>query len=156
MVGARQAGDGHRRFALAVDLHHHIAEARQCRLAVGDVHRSAAIDDGLEAGQGIVVAVLDQALDHGRRGEHRHAAMRAQQLEDFGRLEAARFRGDVESAVGDVRQHVEARAVGHRRRMDDGVAGCDGIDVGKVVEHRRHQVAVVSVTPLGRPVVPLV
>jgi hypothetical protein len=77
MVGARQAGDGHRRFALAVDLHQHIAEARQCRLTVGDVHRSAAIDDGLQAGQGIVVAVLDQALDHGRRGEHRHAAMRA-------------------------------------------------------------------------------
>jgi hypothetical protein len=95
-------------------------------------------------GKGAVVAVLDQALDHGRRGEHRHAAMRAQQLEDFGRLEAARFRRDIESAVGDVRQHVEARAVRHRRGMDDGVARCDGIDIGKVVEHRCHQVALWS------------
>jgi hypothetical protein len=107
-------------------------------------------------GQGAAVAVLDQALDHGRRGEHRHAAMRAQQLEDFRRLEAARFRRHVETAVGDVRQHVEARAVRHRRGVDDGVAGRDGIDVGEVVEDRRHQVALVSVTPLGRPVVPLV
>jgi hypothetical protein len=149
MVGARQAGNGHRRFALAIDLHQHVAEARQCRPAVGDIHRPTAIDDGLQARQGAAVAVLDQALDHGRRGEHRYAAMRAQQLEDFRRLEAARFRRHVEPAVGDVGQHVEARAVRHRRGMDDGVAGRDGIDIGEIIEDRRHQVALGQRHALG-------
>ena len=33
--------------------------------------------------------MIDQALDHGRRGEHRHAAMCLQQRIDLGRVEAA-------------------------------------------------------------------
>ena len=39
-----------------------------------------------------------------------------------------------------MRQHVEARAVRHRRGVDDGVARRDRVDVGKIVEDRRHHV----------------
>ena len=95
--------------------------------------------------------MLDQALDHGRRGEHRDAAMDLQQLEDFRRIEAARGGHHVEPGAGNVGQDVEAGAVGHRRRVDDGIAGFDAVQVGQVVEDRRHHVALGQRHALGAP-----
>ena len=45
-----QRGDAHRALALAVDLGEPMAEHGMRAVEIGEVHRPAAIDDGLEAG----------------------------------------------------------------------------------------------------------
>ena len=75
---------------------------------------------------------VDQALDHGRRREHRDARPGVEQREDLLRLEAAAFRHHLHAEPRDMRHDVEAGAVAHRRGVQDGVARRDRIDLGGI------------------------
>ncbi len=73
--------------------------------------------------------------------------------EDLGRLEPAALRDDLQRARSDVRRAVDAGPVRHRRGVDDRFPEPDGIDVGKVAERHREQVAVRehhALRPAGR------
>ena len=152
-VLAAERGDRHRALALAVDLDEALAHHRERVLDVGEIHRPAAVDDGLEpVERGVRRArVVDEALDHGRRGEHRDAGMDARKLEDLGGVEPAARRDHLLRAAQDVRQRVEPRAVRHRRGVDDAVVRADPVDVGEVAERHREQVAVRDHHALGPP-----
>ena len=77
--------------------------------------------------------------------------------EQLGRIDAARSRHHVARPGHQVRDRVDAAAVRHRCRIDDGI-------VGARPDRRRRsrsspiviRLRCVSITPLGRPVVPLV
>ena len=132
----RQSGDGHRAFALAVDLRETRAEAVDGGARIGDIHRRAAPDDGFDA-VGIALRVaFNEPLDHGRRGEHRGAWPRIDQLHHLVGFEAARFRHDVDAEPRHVRHHVKAGAVAHRCGMQERAAGRDGIDLARISEAR--------------------
>ena len=130
-VGDQRAvhrGDRHRRLALAVDLREARAERRERLLAVGDVHRPAAVDDALQAieralrrSRGaatrrftIVGAAKKQARSHAPSSATISAG-----------VEAARLGHDVDRAARDVRQQIETRAVRQRRGMQERVARRD-------------------------------
>ena len=85
--------------------------------------------------------MLGQALDHGRRAEQRYPAIPGKQLEDLGRIEAAARRDDLAGGFGRVRQDIAPRAVGHRRGVQNGVAGRDLVDVREVRQRHRQQIA---------------
>ena len=132
----RQGRDGHRRLALAVDLRQPRAETVERGERVLDIHRRAAPDQSTDVVGVRLGRAFDQPLDHGRRGEHRHALVRAKQREDLLRLEAAGFRHHLHAEPRHMRHDVEAGAVAHRRRMQDGVARRHRIDLGHVGEAR--------------------
>jgi hypothetical protein len=148
MCAARQGGGHHRCLALAVDLHEARPHHPQRAPDVGQVHRRAAVDDGLEGGGGVFRAqagrlgMVDQALDDGRRREGRQRAERLAEREELGRVDAAGGRHHVPCAGHQVRDGVEAAAVRHRRRVDDGIVGADRVDVDEIGQPHRHQVAV--------------
>ena len=145
-------GDGHRRLALAIDLRKLVAKALHRALGILDIHRPAAVDDGLDIVAVGVTACVDQALDHGRRGEHGQAAQAflcAQQGKDFVRVETAGLWHGVERGAGDVRQYVQPGAMRHRRGVQNRVRGGDLVDVGKIIECHRHQVVVRQHHALG-------
>src|SRR5580692_9014516 len=113
----RQSGNGHRAFALAVDLREARAEAVDGGARVGDIHGRAAPDDGLDM-IGIALRVaFNEPLDHGGCGEHRRARPGVDQAHYFVGFKTARFRHHVDAAPRHVRHHVKARAVAHRRRV---------------------------------------
>ena len=75
MVLARQRGDRHRRSRPGRRSARSAGPSPPARAWMSaDVHRPAAVDDGLErrrsVGRAAGLDVVDQALDHGRRGEH--------------------------------------------------------------------------------------
>ena len=86
-----------------------------------------------------VAPTIDQPLDHGGRGEHRHARPGGEQAEDLVRLEAAGFRHHVDAEPRHMRHHVEAGAVAHRRGVQDRVAGRDRVDLGQIGKARLRQ-----------------
>jgi hypothetical protein len=129
-VGLGQHRDGHRAFALPVDLREPRAEPVERLHRILDIHRRAAIDDGADVVALAFRRALDQALHHGRGGEHRGARPGAQQFEYLRRLEAAGFRHDVDAAAHDMRHDVEPGAVAHRGRVQDRIAGRDRIHLG--------------------------
>ena len=73
VVGLRQPGDGHRALALAEELVQARAEQVDRAQAVGDVHRRAAVGDGLQVAQVRAAGgrARQQPHEHGRRGEER-------------------------------------------------------------------------------------
>ena len=93
--------------------------------------------------------MLGQALDHGRRPEQRYPAIPGKQLEDLGRIEAAARRDHLAGGFGRVRQDIAPRAVGHRRRVQNGVAGRDLVDVREVRQRHRQQIAMAQHRALG-------
>ena len=143
MPRLRQRRDRHRGLALAVDLRELRAEHRHGPLAIGDVHRAAAIDDGLETARvgGRGARMFDQPLDHGGRREHRHAGVHPGEIENFTGIEAATGRDHLHGRGRDLRQHVLAGAVRHRRRVQDAIAGGDGVDIRKIAGGHDQQVA---------------
>ncbi len=118
VVGLGQRGDGHRRLALPVDLGEARPEQVERVLQVGEVHRRAAVDDRLQVGQVGVDdrRVAGEALDHRRRGEERHAVPVLEEGGDLLAVDAAGVRHDARRPLGDVRQAVQAGAVGQRVR----------------------------------------
>ena len=93
--------------------------------------------------------VIDQAAHHGRRGEKADIAVDREQRRDFFRIEARAFRHDGVGAHGDVRQAVTARAVRHRRRVQNAIAGADRFDLGEIGERLLHQIAMGEHRALG-------
>ena len=129
--------------------HPHVVRAVQ----IGQIHRPATVDDGLEPGliRARLTRMLGQALDRGRRAEQGDAAMHPAQLEDLGRIEPAARRDHLTRGLGRVRQDIAARAVRHRRGVHDRVARLDAVDVGEIAERHRQEVAVGQHRPLGPP-----
>ena len=155
-VRARERGDRHRRFALAVDLDEARAHRRQRAPDVLAVHRPAAVDDGLEAVARRAAGgdVVDEALHHRRRREQAEPADVARERDQLGRIEAARLGNDVARRARDEGQVVEPGAVRHRRGVDDRVGRIDIVDVDEVARGHRRQVAVRqhhALRPPGRP-----
>ena len=153
-VGEQRAvhcGNGHRRLALAVDLREARPERHECGLAVFAVHRPAAIDDAFQMVEPHPRQLrrVDQALHHRRRREEERALPHVDEVHDFRRVETARGGDDADRAARDVRNQVEARAVRQRRRMQDGVAGFDALDVREKALRHREQVAVRDLDALG-------
>ena len=149
----RQIGDGHRAFALRIDLQQARAEHVEPALDVRHIGRAAAIVDRLQVGE---VGVRDRravhgAHQHGRRGEHRAAAIMLDQIDQLAGLEALARRHHVHRGLGDVRQAIEARAVRHRRRVNDRIGRLDPIHVGEIGERHRHQIAMRERRALGPP-----
>ena len=103
-----QQRDGHRAFALAVNLREPRPEPVERAQRVLDVHRRAAPHDGADVLRVAVGRAFDQPLDHGGGREHRAARPRSEQAEDLLRLEPGGFRYHVDGEPGDVRHHVEA------------------------------------------------
>ena len=114
-----EARDAHRAFALAVELGEAGAERCEGGFDVGDVHRRAAIDEGLEAWERAEAPVSDQPVQHGGRREHGHAAPAACQLPDLASIETARLWRDLGRERRHVRQRIEARAVRERGRVQN-------------------------------------
>ena len=85
---------------------------------------------------------LDEALHHRGRGKKTRALEDVDQLDNFSRIEAARFRHDVGRAGENVRQHVESRAMRQRSGMQDRVAWRHRLDVGQEALAHRAQIAV--------------
>jgi hypothetical protein len=131
-----QGGDRHRRLALPVDLSQAGAEDVEGVLQVGQVHRCAAIDDGLQMGMvgGGDGPVADQPLHHGWRSEERHARPAPQQGSDLVAVYAPGLRHDAHRTPSHVRQPVEARAVRQRSGVEDAVLRHHRVDVGEVAE----------------------
>ena len=86
--------------------------------------------------------MVDQALDHRRRGEHGDAGVGLREREDLGGVEATARRDHLLRPAQDVRQPVEPGAVRHRCGVDDAVVRADHVDVGEIAERHREQVAV--------------
>ena len=154
-----EGSDAHRALALSVDLGQPMAEHGMRAVQIREIHRPAAIDDGLEAGMvgGRRRRMLGQALDHGRRAEQRHAAMQPKQLEDLGRIEAAARRDHLAGGFGRVRQDIAAPSrgtsaprAGWRRRARSGRRPRSS---DSVIANRLRWL---SIAPFGWPVVPLV
>jgi len=141
---ARQHGDGHRRFALTIDLHELLADDAERVLQVGEVHRAAAVDDGAERARATRPRSLggDDALDHGRRREQAQAGVSPGELEHFVFREPARCRNDIQPAGGDESDVVETRAMRLRRRVQQDIARRHGQHVGQEALRRLEQVGV--------------
>ena len=146
-----QGGDRHRRLALPVDLGQPGAEDGEGVLQVGQVHRCAAIDDGLQVGEvgGGDGPVAGQPLHHGGSGEERHSRPAPQQGGDLVAVDTAGLRHDAHRPAGDVGQPVEPRTVRQRRSVEDAVLRHHRVDVGEVAERRHEQVAVRERGSLG-------
>ncbi len=149
--GARHRGDGHRRFALAVDLRKLRSQCGERRLAILDVHRCAAADDALEVVEPRAAkrGMRDQALDHGRRGEEAGIRPAREERHDLARIEATRIRHDVDRGAQHMRQDIHPRAMRQRRGVQDRVAGRNGLDVGEETLAHRMQVAMRQHRALG-------
>ena len=123
----RQSGGHHRRFALAVNLHQARPHHAQSALDVSQVHRRAAINNGLErrgtirCGAASIFCKIDQTFDDGGSGKSREWPERPAQLKQLGRIDAAGGRNHVAGTRHQVRNGVEPGAVRHRRRIDDDV-----------------------------------
>ena len=84
MKELRQAGDRHRRFALAVKLVEARSENLQCAFQIGDIHRAAAVIDRAqigEVGDGDLRRV-DEPGQHRRRREHRDQTVPLHNVQD--------------------------------------------------------------------------
>ena len=141
---AREPGDGHRRFPLAVDLDELRPEDIERPPGVLDVHRPAAVDDGLQ-----VVEVrapdpprLEQPHDHRRGEEEARPRMGVEEVDDLLRVETPALRDHLRRAARDVGQCVAAGGVRHRGGMNDAVALADGVHVAEVVHRLRDEVPV--------------
>ena len=92
---ARQHGANHRRFALAVNLHEARPHDPQRALDVGQVHRRAAINDGLERTRAVIRAIahelrmIDQPLDDGGGSKGRQRPDLAPQRKQLGGIDTA-------------------------------------------------------------------
>ena len=152
MCGLVEAGDGHGALALAVEIVELGAQQRECALQIGEVHRGAAVDDGLEAARvgRTCAGVIDEARHHGGRSEHADVFGCRQRVEHLVGFERA-FEDDVVAAAGDVGEAVEAGAMRQRRGVQDGVARVDVVDVGVVAVAGKQQVAVAEHRALGPP-----
>src|SRR5919106_449367 len=108
-----QGGKAHRALALAVDLGEAIAEHVVGAIEIGEVHRTAAVDDGLEPKMigARRARMLGQALHHGRRREHGDTLVLPEQLEDLGLVEAAACRNHLAGRLGRMGQDVQAGTV---------------------------------------------
>ena len=148
---ALQRGDRHRRFTLAVDLHEALAHHAQRLADVGEIHRAAAIDDGAQPLAGFAAALggLDQALDHGRRGEHRDVAELLAETEHLVRIEPAGLRHDMPRTEPDVDHVVEPGAVRDRRGVQRRILGRHRVDIGQIAQRHRHEIAVAEHHALG-------
>ena len=152
-VLARQRGDGHGAFALAIDLHELLAHGVDGAAQVVHIHGTAAVDDGLEAVHiGTRAAhVLHQPVHHGGRRKQRQAAHVRGQLHQLGRIEPAGRGHHMARAAQHVGVVVQARAMRHGRGIDHGVAGLHVVHVGEVGHGHGQQVAVRLHHPLGPP-----
>ena len=139
-----QRGDGHGRFGLGVDLDEALAHDVERILDIGEIHRPAAIDHGLDA-----VAVeparlgrIDQAAHHGRCREQGDIAQSGREVEHLVRMEAAGLGHHVAGAGTHVLEIVDPGAVGHRRGVENGVLGSDGLDIHDVAQRLHREIAV--------------
>ena len=137
-----QPGNGHGGFPLPVELVEARPEQVDRAQRIGDIHRRAAIDEGLQVARRARARAGEQPDDHRRRGEERHVLPVIEQVENLLRLEVAAFRDHVHRAGGEVRQAVEAGAVGQRRRVQHRVARPELVDVGEIRQGLGPQVAV--------------
>ncbi len=146
-VGEERAihgGDRHRRFALAVDLREARAQRRERRLAVGDVHRPAAVDDRLQPLQrrGGKRRRRDESLHHRRRREQAAPVPVRRETQRLRGVEALGFRQHVHRACEHMRHRVQPRPMRERRRVHDRISRQDRLDVGQEALAHRQQVAV--------------
>src|SRR5690606_5666751 len=98
----RHGGDGHGALALTVDLGKAIAEGGHGAAQVVEIHRAAAVDDGLEVVEVDLSATgrFGHAPHHGGGGKEANLGMTAEQLEDLFGIEAAAAGNDVQGASG--------------------------------------------------------
>ena len=99
-------------------------------------------------------ARVNEPFDHGGCREHGGARPAAEQAENLGGLEAAGFRDGVDAEPRHMRHDVEARAVTHRGRMQDGVARHDRIDlrgIGVACDRQHAMGEHRALGPAGRP-----
>ena len=145
-IALRQHGDGHRAFALPVDLREARAEAVERAQRVLDIHRRTAPDDGADMVGAALARMLDQPLHHGGGGKHRCPRPGVDQRENLVGIEAAGFRHHVDPGAHDIGDHVEAGAVAHRRCMQQRIAGRGPVDLidigfrhGREIAMRQHR-----------------
>jgi len=141
VIGAAQPRDCHRRFTLAVELHEDRTERRYRFLQAVDVHRAPAVDHRsqiVRAGS----SGLNQARNHGGRQEGTATGMVVAEIEELLRLERTGFGYHLPSTAQHVRGNVEARSVRHRRAVDQAAFLVRRIEIRKVGNGHRHQVAV--------------
>ncbi len=136
----RQRGDGHWRFALAVNLREPRPEAIERDQRVLDIHRRAAPNERADIVGSAFGGASHQALDHGGRSKHRHARPGIEQREHFLGFEPATLRYHLHAEPRDMRHDVKTGTVAHRGRMQDGVARRHRIDLQRISMARRRQI----------------
>ena len=104
-----QRSDGHWRLALAVDLCQPGAENVERQFEIGEVHRCATVNDGLQVRQVARAdcSVAGQPPHHGGGSEEGHPLPSLEQCRDLLRVDAARARDHTERSPSDVWESVE-------------------------------------------------
>ena len=154
-VMARQRRRHHGCLALAVDLHEARTQYPQRALQVGHIHGRTAVNDGLECRGGRVgvklrlFRVVDDPLHDGRRGESRKWTQLPAKREQLRRIDTTGERHHVTGARHQVWYRVQAGAVRHRRRVDDGVLRRNVVYVDEIGQPHGHEVAVRDHHPFG-------
>ncbi len=152
---ARQGRGHHRRLALTVDLYKPRTHQAQRALDVGHVHRGTAVDDGLESSASRIntdlrlLDVINQALDDGGRGKSCQLPQLPTERKQLGRIDATGQRHDVARARHQMRNGIQTGTVRHRCSVDDGVSGRNRIDIDKIGQPHRHQIALRDHHALG-------
>src|SRR6185369_14739674 len=110
---AAQRGDGHRRLALAVDLHETLPHGGDGIADVGEIHRPTAIDDGAQPLAVLAAAFcgVDQPAHHGGGSKHHDIVELAAEVEHLVGIEATALRNDMPSTGARDREIVETGAV---------------------------------------------
>src|SRR5215472_17756508 len=97
--------------------------------------------------------MVDESLYDRRCSENRRTAMDFQQFECLRRIEPSAGRDDVGGRLGDVRQDVKTRTMGHWREVKNTIIGRYRVDVGEVAQCHRYQIAMAehrALRPAGR------
>ena len=139
-LGARQGRNRHRTFALPIYLGQARAKTLERLDRVLDIHGGAAPDERSQLSLIAVIGVLDETLQHRRRGEHGGPRPCPEQAKNLVRVEGAGLRHDMHAHAHEMRRSIETRAMAQRRGVNDRIARPDRIhfcDVG-MAHHCEH------------------
>ena len=153
VVRLRQRRDGHRAFALSVDLRQAMTEGRGGELEIGVIHRAAAVYECLQAARAGARRPRREreALHHRGCGEHRDVVVRIQQVEHLARVECAGFGHHLRRALREMGEIVEARAMRERCGVQQAAGGRDRVHVDEIAERHLAEIAVREHRALGAP-----
>lgn len=148
---AGQGGDGHGRFALAINLDKPLPHHLQRPAHVGRVHGASAVNQGFEpiGAVACVFQMVHQALDHGRRGKQHQLPPALGRIHQLGRVKPARRRNQVASSPWHLCKVVQTSAMRQGRGVHQHIVRCGLVHTLVIAGHHGHQVAVAHHHPFG-------